>query len=175
MVDNPRARITSAVFWTWQASVLFLTLWIQYQSMLWFQNVWGFRGVAVLLQVAMQAVVWLGMAAAYVLFDWNNYKFNCRFRATFDRTDDSYTEAKTNIGPLMQILSIEVRGASTLFIRRYEVRMLLSKSTGSVELDHRSTQERCLATFRSEADAHKVAEALANFLGASVRRTGQGS
>jgi len=172
VVDNPRIRTVSVLFWIWQATVLAGTAWIQYQSMLWFQNVWGFRGTAVLLQVAMQAVVWIAMATAYVLFDLSNYKFNCRFQATFDRAEDQYLEAKHAVGSLGRIISIEVRGRSTFFVRRYEVRLLLSKASHAVEIDRRAIEERCLATFRSELDAHKLAEALAEFLGAGVRRTG---
>jgi len=172
VVDNPRVRAVSTLFWIWQGTVLAGTAWIQYQSMLWFQNVWGFRGTAVLLQVAMQGLVWIAMAAAYVLFDVSNYKFNCRFRATFDRAEDQYVEAKHVVGSLGRIVSIEVRGRSTFFVRRYEVRLLLSKTSHAIELDCRQVEERCLATFRSETDAQKLAHALAEFLGAGVRQTG---
>jgi len=172
IVDNPKARTVSVLFWIWQGTVLAGTAWIQYQSMLWFQNVWGFRGTAVLLQVAMQALVWIAMAAAYVLFDVSNYKLNCRFHATFDRGDDQYLEAKHLVGSLGRIVSVEVRARSTFFVRRYEVRLLLSKTSHAVDMNQRSIEERCLATFRSEADAQKLAGALAEFLGAGVRRTG---
>src|SRR3569833_705000 len=47
VVDNPIARTASILFWIWQASAMGGSLWIQYQSKQRNQNVWGFRGAAV--------------------------------------------------------------------------------------------------------------------------------
>lgn len=168
VVENRKHRTASIVFWAWQAIVLAGTVWVQYQSMLWFQNVWGFHGRAVQLEVGLQAIVWMGMVFAYVAIDWNGYNHYCRFRATFDRAADQYVEGARSAGPLARIMMIEVRRRSSLFAHWYEVRMLLA-NMGKGE---RSIEERSLATFAREADASRLADAVAGFLGIEIRRTG---
>jgi hypothetical protein len=167
-VTNARIKAVSKVFWAWQAIVLLATVWVQYQSMLWFQNVWGFRGRAVVLEVGLQVVVWLGMAFAYAWFDWTSYNHYCRFRAAFDRSTGRFHEGGRDAGPIDRIISIEVRRRSSLMARWYEVRLLLATTSTPLRIDHRSTQERCLGTFRSQADAHRLASALADFTGIGV-------
>lgn len=167
VIENLRARRSSIAVWISQAFVLGATIWIQYGSMLWFKYVWGFRGRAVELEVALQAIVWIGMAVVYVSMDIASYRRNCRFQATFDRENNSLSEGSHSAGPLSRIAAIDVRGQSSLFSRWYEVRMLLARSRGGAEIDYRTVDERCLGTFRDHADADRLAASLTNFLGST--------
>jgi hypothetical protein len=174
VVDNAGLRRATYISWALQALVLAWMLFVQWESMQWFQNVWHFRGRAVLVETGLQAIVWIGMAIAYVGHDWISYNQNCRFRATFDRHQNRYLEGGHVIGELDRVMSVEVRRRVALFAQWYDVRLLVSgrdRIGDPFQITRRGVYERCVSGLRSSEDAGRLGQAVAEFLDVEMRRT----
>jgi hypothetical protein len=174
VVDNPRLRAGTGLFLLTQIVVLAFTVFVQWESMLWFQNVWRIHGSAVILETALQAAVWLAMAFAYGYYTWVHYNQHCRFRATFDRADDLIVEGAQTTGPLAALTMVEVRPRASLFAHWFEVRLLIHTDDGDRYVDpfrlrHRLMRERTLASMRSMESAERLARTVAEYVGIPIR------